>query len=270
LFINGTDATPASGGSARLVINDGGAVSVAGVTRVWNNGQIEYNGGAFSAGALDLASGANVRMGTGGDKVLRAQAVSIAGAAKVDLSDNNMIIDYTGGSPLAAIRDYIANARNGGAWNGDGITTSAGDASHFGLGYAEAAELGLSLFHDVPVDSTAVVIHYTYYGDANLDGMVDIRDLYQMASHWRTSDDWFCGDFNYDNFVDAADLTLLAINWQAGVPSPSGAPMNGIFASLGLPSVDTPEPGAWGALWASRWSLKRPRRRISAGNGADS
>jgi T5SS/PEP-CTERM-associated repeat protein len=241
LFINGTDTTPNIGGAARLVIGDGGAVSVSGITRVWNDGRIDYNGGVFSAGTLQLESAAQVLLGAGGDKVLRTRAVWVTGTAKLDLSDNDMIIDYDGDTPLSVIRGYIASARNGGFWNGSGITTSSGDASTFGLGCAEAAELGETLFHDEPVDSTSVLIKFTYYGDANLDGAVDIRDLYQLGSHWKTDNDWYCGDFNYDGHVDVQDLTLLAMNWQAGVGSPLGGSLESAIIGLHLPLV-VPEP----------------------------
>jgi hypothetical protein len=61
-------------------------------------------------------------------------------------------------------------------------------------------------------------------GDANRDGIVDLRDLYQLATSFRTNGHgWSDGDFNYDGTVDARDLGLLSLNWQKtqALPSPA-------------------------------------------------
>lgn len=73
--------------------------------------------------------------------------------------------------------------------------------------------------------------------DPNLDGVVDIRDLFVMALHWHTSADWYNGDFDRSGFVDAKDLGLLAINWQNGASALSAA-----LTSMGLPTEPVPEP----------------------------
>jgi hypothetical protein len=48
--------------------------------------------------------------------------------------------------------------------------------------------------------------------------------------------------------VDVKDLTLLAINWQAGVDAPVAGSLDGLLASLGLPSTSVPEPAMSGLL----------------------
>ncbi len=82
-------------------------------------------------------------------------------------------------------------------------------------------------------------------GDANLDGKVDLRDLYILASHFKQSgQNWLGADFNSDGLTNSFDLGLLAHNWQVGVGSPNGVPLDGLLASLGLPIVNVPEPSA--------------------------
>jgi len=59
-------------------------------------------------------------------------------------------------------------------------------------------------------------------GDANHDRMVDINDMYALATNWRGIGRVFSqGDFNYDGTVDAMDLTILATNWQKSLPPPA-------------------------------------------------
>jgi hypothetical protein len=68
-----------------------------------------------------------------------------------------------------------------------------------------------------------MLVKFTYAGDCNLDGMVTIYDLGELASHWQeTGAVWRYGDSNYDTTVTITDLGDLMTNWQAGVGSPLG------------------------------------------------
>jgi hypothetical protein len=114
------------------------------------------------------------------------------------------------------------------------------------LGYAEASDaLGPSggAFDGVTVDGSAVLVRYTFYGDTNLDGHVDIADLGNFATHWQTSGEWIEGDFDYNGFIDIMDLGALATNWQAGVSITSGSrPFAEALASVGMRGSSLPEP----------------------------
>ncbi len=60
-----------------------------------------------------------------------------------------------------------------------------------------------------------IMIRLTYQGDANLDGKVDINDLYNLANNFlSTTATWLNGDFNFDGVVNDTDLALLAKQWQ--------------------------------------------------------
>jgi hypothetical protein len=227
-----------------------------------SGGHVRFNTTQHLAG-LSVGSSSTAALNASGASVLVTNALTIASAGIVDLADNDLVLDYSGSSPAPTVRQYLITGRHGGAWDGSGVRSSSATAS-VGLGYAENAVLGLSSFAGETVDATSILVKYTYDGDANLDGMVDLRDLYQLAAHWRSATDtWFCGDFNYDNYVDVHDLTLLAINWQAGVGSPLASPMDSILASLGLPAVSVPEPAALGGggVGAFGWLGLRRRRR---------
>ena len=101
-------------------------------------------------------------------------SLTIGTGAKLDITNNALVIDYTGASPVAAIRDKILSGRGGAGlgkgWNGTGITSSTAaqgnqtDPESRAVGYAETAQLPLgaySNFRGQVVDNTAVLIAYT-------------------------------------------------------------------------------------------------------------
>ena len=69
----------------------------------------------------------------------------------------------------------------------------------------------------------------TQYGDADLNGLVDVGDLGVLAANWSQSGKgWAQGDFNGDDVVDVGDLGILAAYWGwsggAGGQSPLVVP----------------------------------------------
>jgi hypothetical protein len=181
-----------------------------------------------------------------------------------DLVNNGLILDNSTETYVGAL---VHIGRNGGTWDGGGISSSAAaaDPSHRALGYGDNSMLRYSLFGDENVTANAILIKFTWLGDGNLDGAVDIKDLYLLASHYNSSSTvWTGGDFNYDGLTNVKDLTLLARNWQAGTsgrPSPS---LSSALASLGLPMTDVPEPTAAVVGVAVLVPLCQRRQRRSA------
>jgi hypothetical protein len=180
---------------------------------------------------------------------LRTTSVTVAGT--LDLSDNDMIVDYTGPSPLAAVRTLISTGH---------ITSSAATISTT-LGIGDNAVLGLTSFAGQTVDPSSVLVKYTYRGDSNLDGKVDVTDLGNLATNWQTSGVWTSGDFDYNGFINVNDLGMLATNWQAGVGNPLGPDsLADALSSFGLPPVSVPEPGALGLLMCAALLHRRRDR----------
>ncbi len=206
--------------------------------------------------------------GLSGVNLIAIGGVTDAWTGKLDLENNSIIADYATGdpSPIDTIANYIKNGYAGGAWNGNGMTSSAAATSNpkTALGYGEASVVYPSggSFMTVPVDADMVLVKYTYSGDANLDGQVDISDLGALATSWQTSAMWTGGDFDYSGFVDISDLGILATNWQVGVGAPLGPSFDEALASVGLAGVSVPEPTMMGLALLGAWSLKRPRRAI--------
>jgi hypothetical protein len=175
---------------------------------------------------LTLSGNATLTVLQTGSRVLRTSGIAIAPGSKLDMKDNNLIIDYTGTSPASSIRDLLITGRNGGAWNGLGLTSStAATTPNRALGIAEAADIGTpASFAGQPIDSTTILVRYTVSGDADLDRDVDVADLGALASNWQQSNRrWSQGDFDYSatGLVDVNDLGILASQWQQILAPPS-------------------------------------------------
>jgi hypothetical protein len=181
------------------------------------------------------------------------------GQGRLDLTNNGMVVDYDGVSPLTDIRALIVTGRNNGDWNGNGITSStaaASSATH-AVGYAEAAELGLTTFMGQPVDATAVVFRYTRLGDATLDAVVNLNDFNRLAANFgSTNATWSGGDFNLDGFVNLNDFNLMAANF--GLIASPGGPTPEDWSAL---AAAVPEPGI---ILTVTWAAAvLGRRRVS-------
>jgi hypothetical protein len=148
-------------------------------------------------------------------------SITVAANATLDLSDNALILDYAGPPQLAAIQGYIASARAGGAWTGSGITSTAARDNpqhNTTLGVMEASEYKAILnnpnatFAGEPIDSTAVLVKYTYYGDATFSGTVNFDDYVRIDIGFNAGlTGWSNGDFNYSGAVDFDDYVLIDI-----------------------------------------------------------
>jgi hypothetical protein len=198
---------------------------------------------------------------------LRSLAFEQAGNVvhgKLNLGNSFLIVDYSGASPAASIRQYLASGYAGGQWTGSGINSEAAalnQGARTALGWAEASDvLGPSggLFGDLAVDGTSLLVRYTFYGDANLDGVVTLADFNRMASNFGGSNKaWSQGDFNFDGSVNLQDFNRLAGNFglsAAGAGGPTPEDWSNLASAI-------PEPGGLPVLglWAVAASLRLRR-----------
>jgi hypothetical protein len=124
----------------------------------------------------------------------------------------------------------LASGYNFSAYDGNGIVTSmpAALGGTTGLAVGQAADVlsisgaATAMYEGQVVDSTSVIVKYTYTGDANLDGVIDAGDYgiidnyYQFAGTSGYSN----GDFNFDGVIDAGDYGLIDNAYQM-----QGAPL---------------------------------------------
>ena len=155
----------------------------------------------------------------GGASLVPAAAVN--GTGVLDLTNNALLINYTGASPLTTIAGDLKTGYSSGGWNGVGIQSSAAAAVAISanihktaLGFGDASTLGIGSFAGHTIDSTTLVVGYTLAGDANLDGQVNTTDFMMLASHFgATTNLWTSGNFNYDATVNALDFNAVATNF---------------------------------------------------------
>src|SRR5206468_483641 len=111
-------------GAATLTLS--GSNSYAGPTAVMA-GTILFTSGEVLGGLLGIGPGAAAVVQTNGSRTIVAPAVSIDAfnGGRLDMNDNELIVDYTAASPIANIAALLATGYNGGAWTGNGITSTS-------------------------------------------------------------------------------------------------------------------------------------------------
>jgi len=152
----------------------------------------------------------------------------------------------SGDSPIASYTIYVSD--NGGAftpWLTNTTLTSAtftGNQAHTYGFYSVAIDSA----GNVQVTPTAAqaTARTTIYGDANLDGVVDIGDLNILISNYFSGTTWATGDFTGNGVTDITDLDYVLSNYFQTVSSvaQSQAQVSGSAVQTGPSTITTPSP----------------------------
>jgi hypothetical protein len=281
-FASNTNLTVAAGATLKvsdpITINSGvnvtqgpgtGTVSYESTITVLGGGSIAFGNSNHVAG-LTVNSTATATLNAGNNKTLRADALSVAG--RLDLKDNRLITPAAVGSATGGVYNGISgliqSGRNGGNWSGNGIvTTMAGAADLTSIGVATAAQAkgiafsstATAVWNGQTVTGTDTLVMYTYGGDANLDGKINIDDYGQIDSNVTKSGSvfgWNVGDFNYDGKINIDDYGIIDSN--IGM---QGAPLGSSAGSAALTAVPEPASGL-GICLAAVATLSRRRRKL--------
>ena len=218
--------------------------------------------------------------------------------AAVDIQDGTLITDPTPAGHQAAldqIHAYLVTGALTHYWRGYGIcsTAAANDITNtHTLGLLDNAVAGLSAFAGDALTAQSIIVRYTLYGDADLDGLLTVADFEaflagaaatdvaagQMSVAAASGPYWYIGNFNYDGTVDGADLNLfldtyLKANVLAYLPDDFAAQLLAGIEGSGLSdaqksqfsqavaAVVLPEPGAvLGAASLAMLLVRRQRR----------
>jgi autotransporter-associated beta strand protein len=215
-----------------------GSKGIIGTTGLWKQGS-----GKVTLSSVNRYTGVTTVDGTGGtlqlDGVTKAQYPVISGGG-ANIKAGKMIFDYTGeSSPATTIKGLLTTSYHAGAWNTGQFKSTTATANR-GLGW---------------IDNTTakqVTVAYTLYGDATVNGGVDLSDLAALGQSWNgTGKVWAQGDFNYDGKVDLSDLAALGAHWNQSIAgfsmaldSTAAVPEPGAFALLGI-AVIGPLAYAW-------------------------
>lgn len=219
-----------------------GRIGKTGATHVGPAGDVIAD--AIRDGTLRIEGKAAIVPGGGEPASSRANLLQIEPGGRFDLADNALVIDYAGPSPLAQVTGYLAQGYAGGAWNGDGISSSSAAATaNRAVGIAEAFDVGSpGSFAGQSIDATSLLLRYTILGDATLNRVVDINDFALLAANYNLPGYWPKGDFNYDGVTGIGDFAILAANFNLAAgetPGPRSA------AAVPEPVVGLVLPAAW-------------------------
>jgi hypothetical protein len=191
--------------------------------------------------------------------IIGSLSITYPGVLTLDSVDSYGIIWST---PFSTTETYIKNGYAGGAWNGlGGINSSVAAADPnratalalmSGRDYLDFCDsAGSSQFFGHPVQSTNSLIRYTYYGDANMDGVVNSVDYsyieFAIANGGPKAgySGWMWGDFNYDGLINDADLALFNYNYSSNLPALGSVASTSALAWKGGSSTDWASAANW-------------------------
>jgi len=245
-----------------------GPTSVAGGHLALGTNLTASSGVAVSGGTLEETAGG------GSLRVIHTPSVAVTGTGRLDIQDNKIItqtpVGTASGGIYSDVSGMIQKGRNGGGWTGSGIVTSqstalAGSLTSIGIATAQqvkglAAPTDTTVFAGRTVTGSDTLVMYTYGGDANLDGKINVDDY----GHIDTSlplgiAGWYNGDFNYDGKINVDDYGIIDFNigiQGSQFPTGAGAGLSGVSA--------VPEPASLLGVFAACGVTSLHRRRRKA------
>ncbi len=228
-------------------------------------GTLVLSGGYTGAGGLTVSAGTVVLSGGG---QLASLAIANDGAALgartysavVDIGLGSFVVSG-GASPATTFANLNDMARAGQSgvtlFSGNGLTSSvaAADAANllrYAVGVIPNNYAGSQLyttFGGYTVGFDDVLVKLTYFGDADLNGIVDDTDFFLINNGYGSGmSGWINGDFDYSGTIDDTDFFLINNGYGAQGP---GLRDGG----------SVPEPTAAGAIVAGLATVLARRRR---------
>jgi autotransporter-associated beta strand protein len=245
---------------------------------------------ALGTAGLTINDTAVTRLQAGLTAPVQLTSLTIAGGASptatLDMTDNNMVV-HNGNitTAIAQLRSGLNAA--GTLWTGPGVTstTAAADAAAntnstiFAVGAIENIDKNNNLIYSTwpaspspdagasGLATTDVLIKYTYFGDADLNGVVDNTTDYDLWSNGFTdaglaaTNGWLYGDFDYSGTVDNTtdyDLWSTGFVHQAGALSSSPEPSTPATAIQPVPEPSALMLAATGLIAATAFCRRAP------------
>ncbi|MFI5380519.1 MAG: hypothetical protein ACHRHE_14575 [Tepidisphaerales bacterium] len=241
--------TVASTGAGTLNL---GAVTMQSAASVLNLSAGRTTIARLSSGQLQIGAGAAASLAPGSAPSI-LDSLSLQGSATLDLSDDSLVLRYTGVTPYAGFLQLI---RQGSIFSS--ATPAAGTAA---IALVDNNLLHLSAWRGQTISDGSnfneLLFVYTCAGDTNLDGTVTTADYFNIiANMGKMGATWFDGELTGDGSVTPADLDVVTRNLGAS----TGLPPAALFGPAGGAAV--PEPAC--LLLAAMGALGLLRRRTHA------
>jgi hypothetical protein len=216
------------GASDAVVINVAGTptITIAGGSQtiysltseeniVVTGGTLTINTNAITHGSLAI-SGGQVVMTSGGNKLLAVSSLGISSPGALNLTNNNLLVDYSGATTISSIESLV---RNGRLFSSTAQTNPLHNTT---VGVIESADYrsiygATAPFAGATIDDTAVLVKYTYFGDTDFNGTVNFDDYSRTDAGFNAGrSGWFNGDFDLNGTINFDDYSLidLAFNTQ--------------------------------------------------------
>ncbi|MCY2955347.1 MAG: lamin tail domain-containing protein [Planctomycetota bacterium] len=168
-------------------------------------------------GSLTLTNGGRLSLAHA-ISFLHTRSLSLSNGGTLDLNGGDLIVQTDGtqtDAVLAQVNSWVQSGRSNG-WQGTGITSSMAKATSMTTlavmlnSSADATGPIYAEFDGQSVDANAILVKYTWDGDANLDGLLNADDYFLVDSGYITqAKDYANGDFNYDGVINADDYFLI-------------------------------------------------------------
>ena len=286
LTVGSTLAVTAGASLALTHSAGGGTAAVSAATATVNGTLVVGSGSGLAvAGATTTAAGSNLAVLAGGS--LTTASLSAAGSTSVlghlvlaapsrlgvlGLASGTGQLDVTtaavvvAGGDLPTLTAAAATGFDGGRWDGPGLASSAAAADPARLtavgvianGTAGGTPL-YTTFDGRPTAAGDVLVRYTAYGDADLNGVVNAADYARIDNGFvNRLTGWANGDFNYDGVVDGSDYTLIDNAFDRQAKAAAAAEV-----AAGVTAVPEPVGMAMAAVLAGGSLLCRRQRRRS-------
>ena len=85
-----------------------------------------------------------------------------------------------------------------------------------------------------------MIVKYTYYGDADLNGQTDLNDFALFLNGYQNAGtDWLHGDFDYNGQTNLDDFTLFLAGYQN-----QGAPLTAVQSLIDVAPLSEAERAA--------------------------
>ncbi len=253
------------GGGVVSIDSTGGTSTISGLntytgTTNSSGGKLLTVNGVKNGNSMTLTNGGviEVPLNGGSSAVTSISSLSTTGAGShIQLHDNDLVLNY--GANPSSYTDTVNQVKSGlvllGGTGTEGIASTEVDNQTVAgtmLAVVDDGDPNISgaiteiSGFAIPAPTTSILVKFTWFGDSNLDGVVDGSDYALIDTGFTAGGalgGWVFGDYDYSGTIDGSDYALI----DTGFLSQTGA---------------LPEPTTLGLLGLGAMGMLRRRRQV--------